>query len=37
MKKIFRLRNEEDPGALQAGHLLVTKEQLYGVLASYLD
>jgi len=36
MKKIFGLRDEEDPGALQAEHLLATEEQLYRVSAGYL-
>jgi len=36
MKTIFELRDEEDPSALQAGHLLVTEEQLYGISAGYL-
>ena len=36
MQTIFGLRDEEDPGALQAGHSLATEERLYGVSAGYL-
>jgi len=37
IRKIFGLRDEEDPGALQAGHSLATEKWLYGVSAGYLD